>query len=395
MNCEINCIRIFSRAVVQRLQLIFIFAIAFPFAAHSKPVYSWFGDLRARAQFENRDLYQPRLSARIRARFGVDVSLDPTVRAVIRLATAKGNRNTNQPLGDPTDPGSARRFFGLDHAYAQWAPWATGESPITSSLASDPASSPVQLYIGRIPQTQIKVGGTQIILDDDVALEGAALTIHTRLPLSFDLFFNTGSTWIRENYDTYYSVKTADNMINWAQLALRLQTETQSFQVGFGFYNFTALQGKAFSDLSLGGTSFGNTEKPAGLVKNEFLPREFFAEWKAPLGSMTSRIFAQHVVNTMTTDPNRAWWAGWGLTENKTWEAFIAYAIVESDAVPGLFTSCFFAAGQTNSNGLILSSRWFLSDRLQLTLTQYFNRLEPSGRNLQYAQTHLDLSTSF
>lgn len=320
----------------------------------------------------------PRLSGKIRARLGVDVNLDPTVKAVLRLATTRSNRSTNQSLGDSSEPGSARRYFGLDLAYGEWKP-----------LES------VRLYVGRVPQTLVKVGGSQVVLDDDLALEGLTAKVDTRLLENLSLTATAGSTWIRENYDTYYSSDSSDNMLNFAQVALSLKTTDQSYRAGFGFYNFTSLQGMAFADVSTGGSSFGNTEKPAGIYKNEYLPREFFVEWKAPLGSMTSTVFLQHVVNTMTQDPNRAWWFGWNVSESAIWDLTLAYALLERDAVPGVFTDSDFANGSTDSRGFFISSRWFLSKSVQLRLTQFINRIEVTTRNLEYMRTHLDISAAF
>lgn len=347
-------------------------------AKAAPPTFKWIGDIRVRVQYEARDTMNERLSGKIRARLGTEIILDPEVRAVIRLATTKSNRSTNQTLGDASEPGAQRRFIGLDLAYAEWSP--------LSSL---------KLYVGRIPQTQIKIGGSQIILDDDLALEGFATTIKTKLNPDFTFNFHASSTWIRENYDSYYSSEAADNMLNSAQLSFLYKQGAQSYQAGLGFFNFTSIQGMAFSDLSVGGGHFGNTEKPAGIVKNEYLPREYFVEWKAPLGSMTSTVFLQHVVNSMTQDPNRAWFVGWNLTENGVWDMTVAFATLEKDAVPGVFTDSDFANGTTDSRGFMVSSRWMLSKTTNLRLTQFLNRIERTTRDLEYLRTHLDLSASF
>ncbi len=348
-------------------------------AAQPASKFSWFGDLRVRAQLESTDLVQDRLSGRLRARLGAEIVVDPDVKGVLRLATTRTNRSTNQTLGESADPGSARRFFGLDLAYGEWT-----------------IMSGVKLHAGRIPQTQIKIGGSQIILDDDLALEGLALTVTASMTESLTFSFLTGSDWIRENYDTFYSVRNAENMINWAQAAVQWKIDQNNkVRAGVGFHNFTSLEGMLFSDLSVGGARFGNTERTVGVVKNQYLAREYFAEWTTPLGSMTSTVAVQHVVNTSTSDPNRAWWLAWSVLEPAVWDIQLSYGLIESDAVPGVFTDSDFGNGSTDSVGFQLSSRWFLGNRLQLRLTQFYNRIERSSRNLQYLRTHLDLSASF
>ncbi len=347
--------------------------------AHGASKFSWSGDLRVRAQLESTDLIQDRLSGRIRARVGAEIVVDPEVKGVFRLATTRTNRAPNQVLGESSDPGSARRFFGLDLAYGEWT-----------------IISGVKLHAGRIPQTQIKVGGSQIILDDDIALEGLALSVTAPMTESLSVSFLTGSDWIRENYDTLYSVRNAENMINWAQVAGQWKIdEGYKVRAGLGFHNFTSLEGMLFSDLSVGGSRFGNTERTVGVVKNQYLAREYFAEWTAPLGSMASLVAIQHVVNTSTRDLNQAWWVAWSVVEPTVWDMQLGYGLIESDAVPGVFTDSDFANGSTDSDGFLLSSRWFLGNRLQLRLSQFYNRIERSSRNLQYLRTHLDLSASF
>lgn len=339
----------------------------------------WFGDLRLRGLFESKETVEDHLRQQIRARFGVEAHLDSELKGVIRLATSKSNRSGNQGLGDPADPGAPRRAIGLDVAYAEWTPLGL-----------------FKFDIGRIAQSQIKVGGSQIILDDDLALEGFSASVEPGLTESLKLAVNAGSDWIRENYDSYYSVKNSDNMINWAQVALRAKiSDDDSLLLGVGFHAFTSLKGMAFADLSLGGASFGNTETPAGIVKNEYLAREFFAEWKAPLGSMTSTVSVQHVLNTSTSDPNRAWWISWNVAEPRVWDLQLSFAVIESDSVPGICTDSDFANGFTDSAGFIISSRWFLGRGLQLRLTQYLDKIERSTRDIQYLRTHLDLSASF
>ncbi|CAN5715623.1 hypothetical protein BH10BDE1_BH10BDE1_03720 [soil metagenome] len=339
----------------------------------------WFGDLRLRGVLESRENVEDHLKEQLRARVGVEATVDPEVKGVIRLVTAKSHRSGNQGLGDASDPGGARRFIGIDVAYAEWTPMGL-----------------VKFDIGRIPQNQIKVGGSQIILDDDLALEGFSVSAEPALNDSLNLIANAGSDWIRENYDSYYSTKNADNTINWAQLALRAKLrERESLLVGTGFHAFTSLKGMTFNELSVGGASFGNTEKPAGKVKNEYLAREFFAEWRAPLGSMISTVALQHVLNTSTGDPNRAWWLSLNVAEPRVWDIQVSFELVESDAVPGVFTDSDFANGFVDAAGFIISSRWFFGRGLQLRLTQYLNKVERSTNDIQYLRTHLDLSASF
>jgi hypothetical protein len=110
---------------------------------------------------------------------------------------------------------------------------------------------------------------------------------------------------------------------------------------------------------------------------------------------MTSTLSFQYVVNPASGDPNQAWWLSWNVAEARVWDIQLSFAAIDSDAVPGVFTDSDFANGFTDSNGFILSSRWFLGSALQLRLTQYINHVGRSTGDLQYLRTHLDLSASF
>jgi hypothetical protein len=197
---------------------------------------------------------QVRFMDRLRARFGVAVQIQEDLKVEMRVATAKGGRSSNQTLGDSSEPGSRRRYVGLDLAYAKYDPF-----------------SILNLYLGRFPQVQFAPGGSELILDDDLALEGAAFFSEYSFYPSLFIFADGGSTYIRENYDTYYSEDLSDNMINFGQLGLKWTEERRQVALGTGFFNFTSVQGKNFSDLATGGKSYGNSESPTGVVAYPYL----------------------------------------------------------------------------------------------------------------------------
>src|SRR5688572_7538038 len=100
--------------------LLFIILLFSAFAsAETSEKFKWLGDIRLRGQIEKKGDDEVRPSQRLRIRFGVGVDVQKDLRAEIRLATATGNRSTNQSLGDGNEPGSKRRAFGLDLAYGK------------------------------------------------------------------------------------------------------------------------------------------------------------------------------------------------------------------------------------------------------------------------------------
>lgn len=341
--------------------------------------WKWSGDVRLRAQNEALEGQEPRLSERLRLRVGMNALVQSDLRVEIRLASMPSNRSTNQTLGDNKEPGFARRYIGLDLAYAEWKPL-----------------SEVKFNLGRIPQAHFRPGGSQLLLDDDLALEGASGIFEIGLDGegSWSVFGSVGSTLIRENYDSYYSEKQTDNRINWVQLGLQWRDSSWKASVGGGFFNFVGLKGRLFSELVTGGSSLGNTEASGGVIKNEYLPRELFFEGSYRWSGYELGVFVEHLINSETEDPHLASWLG-VVFARKPWEFHLAYATVDSDVVPALFTNSDFGAGRVDVDGYVANLKWNFKEKMSLRLSQFINRVKMPDGALAYNRTHLDLSASF
>ncbi len=341
------------------------------------PEMKWYGDIRLREQIEKDGDNEARSSTRIRVRFGVGIQMQRDLKAEIRLASARSNRSTNQSLGDSSEPGSRRRFIGLDLAYAEWSPLPFG-----------------RLYAGRFPQAHFRPGDSQILLDDDLTLEGGALTVEHEFLPAWRVFGSLGSAFIRENYDNYYSEDLADNMLNWGQLGVAWMKDARKVRAGAGFFNFTSVQGMNFADLAAGGKANGNTEAAAGVVKNPYLPRQYFIDYRDKLGALDTGLFYELVQNPETTDPNEAFWTGVSVGQ-KSWDAQLAYTEVESDATLALFTNSDLGNGTTDLKGWVGAGRWKFMKNMNFRFTQMVARTDMSGLNKEYRRSHFDLSASF
>jgi len=341
------------------------------------PKLEWSGDIRVRAQSEKKGDDEARLSPRLRVRFGVGASIQKDLRAEIRLAAAKSNRSTNQTLGDNTEPGSRRRFIGLDLAYVKYYPVSFGTA-----------------YVGRFPQIHHAPGGSEVILDDDLALEGVGLSSEYEFIPKFVVFGAAGSTLIRENYDNYYSEDLSDNMINFGQLGFKWKGERAQAAIGGGFFNFTSVQGRNYADLAVGGKANGNSVQGAGVVAYPFIPMQYFAEIKIPLGSLDTKLFYEFVKNDEAPVDNKAFWAGIEVGQKK-WDLNVAYTEVEADAVLALFTASDIGDGVTDLRGWVGKARWKFARNMYTRLTQMVNRTDMTGLNKEYRRTQLDLGASF
>src|SRR5258708_1626416 len=81
------------------------------------PRIDWSGDIRYRLAKGHEDIDENRSYQQLRVRLGLRAEVNDDVHAVIRLATANAQSsaiNSNQTLGESTDPGMPRRGFGID-----------------------------------------------------------------------------------------------------------------------------------------------------------------------------------------------------------------------------------------------------------------------------------------
>lgn len=360
--------------MVSRAFLLLIYFVNVPAFGQE---FKWYGDVRVRTQREKELDREVHNQLRLRARLGVNVKIDDQFRAEIRLATAKSNRSNNQTMGDPAEPGSQRRWIGLDVGYIDYTP-----APF------------VHLYGGRFPQFHFRPGESQILLDDDLSLEGGGVKLDYEFMSNTSVFVNAGSTYIRENYDNYYSQDLSDNMLNFGQIGLRWRTESLELNFGGGFFNFTSVQGQNFADLAVDGKSNGNTESPAGVVKNPYLPKQFFVDFKFPIGKLKASVFGEYIENGETADPNHAWWSGLTLGQ-ASWDVQTGVTQVESDSVMGMFTHSDFGNGKTDVRGYIGSARWKFMKNVSLKLVQFYGWNNMHIAPVEYDRTHVDLTASF
>lgn len=339
---------------------------------------SWSGDLRLRGQVENESAADNRQSGKMRVRLGVKAQAEEHLKAEIRLATATSARSTNQTLADNSEPGFARRSIGLDLAYADWNP-----SPL------------FRFQAGRIPQFHFRPGGSQVLLDDDISLEGYSVQSRLELNEKSSLNLAAGSALARENFESkVYMMDETDNFIHSADVFYQFKNPDHELSAGLGFMNFVAVQGRNFSDFATGGTALGNSESTTGIVKDNYRPLHFYLDHQMQFDKHRMGWFFEHTVNDDTRDANKAWWVGLQWKRNP-WSLHLAYAAVQSDAVLALFTNSDFAGGQTDCRGWVGQMQYDFNKNMALKWTQFANRQKVSSQDLQYNRTHLDLTAKF
>lgn len=357
---------------------ILILSLATPPAlAQEKTRLRWLGDLRLRTQSEKNGGDDARWDELIRLRFGADAAIDDELSATVLWATGKSARSVSQRMGDDKEPGFVRRSVGLDLGYGAWRP-APG----------------LEFDLGRAPQRQIRPGESELLLDEDVALEGVAAVYRWELPSGFALRMAAGSAWIRENYDSYYSDNLTDNKLNWGQMVLSRGDDDGSWSVGTGFYNFVGFQGAAFTDITLGARTSGNSEGPLGFYANRFLVRQSFIEAQVPWRDWDVGVFAEALQNGEVTNDGHATWAGFSLRRGPV-QLRLGHAEMQADSTPGIFTDDDFCGGMTDCRGLKFASSWEFARNVRVGLRAVEAIQWLRTTRFHYNRTQLDFAASF
>lgn len=341
-------------------------------AESSIPV-EWSGDLRLRARWEKDGDAQAQSRQQIRARFGFSSKLNEEVAAMVRMATGDGNRSANLTLGDTAEPAGARRTFGIDQALVRYKP-----------------NSHLKLDAGRVPQNHYRPGDSQVLLDDDISLDGATLSAQFSNEDWLNLFANLGSSTLRHNPSG-----EGDNVLNWAQIVSRLNFDTFTVNLGGGFFNFDGTRGRDFTDF--GGSANGNGNTVAttpGQIANNYLPVQYFVDFKIPLGDLSINPFFEYVQNRNTEESDRALWTGTTVVVGSV-DMLFAYLDLESDAVFAPMTNSNFGGGNTDSSGYLAQARWNVSEKLNWRITGFLNRKDVTGADTEYNRVHVDLSLKF
>lgn len=378
---------------------------------------------------EDRDRY------RLRARLGVDAQIDDWVSASVRLATGNDDNpvSTNQTLGQ--DGNFSKYNIWLDRAFIQFTP--------------DEAISGT---IGRMPNP---FWTTDLLFDDDLNFDGAAIQTSYPVDQQTALFFNAGGFPV---FNTAFNfpetssdkVKSRDKYLFAGQLGAEHKLNPEyKLKGAAGFFYFDNINGKTSSPCLLvssdsscdtdesrpqfvqkGNTMFGIRDLLDGpeLLQYYGLAADFgvldlygrfdISTWD-PLHLIFEANYVNNVlfdhgqINRKSPENNREGSAGDGSWEGGNqgfliratagderidelwdWNVSLAYKYLESDAVVDAFTDSDFHLGGTNAKGYILGGNLGIAKNTFLSL-RWLSAEEVSGPPLSIDVVQLDLSTRF
>jgi outer membrane murein-binding lipoprotein Lpp len=332
------------------------------------------GDLRYRHQQTD----DARSSAQrdehlLRARVNIEAQVTESIVAGVGVSTSDaGNpRGANVRM----DGEFSRKPLFLDLGYVDWS-FADG----------------VHAILGKM-KTPFARPGQSLYWDNDVNPEGIALT-YSRGPW----FGAAYGFWIEENvqYTSAPSANdTTDTKMYGAQLGGR-------FDLGGGQTTFAAM----YYDLAAGqgrrpffnNSSNGNSLDPTGGLLFDFQVVELMAEHNMRLADLPLQLWAD-VARNLDAELDTAIAAGALLGKAaapRTWEAGVAYQILEKDALFAQHIDSDFAGGVSDSEGVVLRAAYAPLKNWVLNATLFLTQGNVDvGNEYDYDRLLLDFNVKF
>jgi len=319
---------------------------------------------------------------RVRARLNAEVKATDTITLGLGFATTEGgdSRSSNQSLSGVF----SRKSVDLDLAYFDWdfAEWGT-------------------LIGGKMKQPFFKPGQS-LFWDNDLNPEGLALQF------ARGIYFGTAyNYWINE-ISGPESVVTADTMLHGLQIGARLPVGDAALTIAAHYYDLSAGQGRApFFNGNPNGNS--TVEVVSGgttvaVLANDFRVANLGAELSTQLGAVPFQLWADLAQNQDADDLDTAWAAGvlFGKAGNyRTWEAGVAYQVVEKDALFAQLIDSDFANGNSDHDGFVLRAAYAPVRNWVLNATYFMNNRNADVPNsvgqtgVDYDRLQLDFSVRF
>lgn len=317
---------------------------------------------------------------RVRARLNATVKATDNITVGIGMATTEGGdpRSSNQSLTGVF----SRKSFDLDTAYFDWkfATWAN-------------------LIGGKMKQPFVKPGQS-LFWDNDVNPEGLALNFTS------GMFFGTAyNYWINE-VSGAETTRTSDTMLYGLQVGTRLPIGASNLMLAAHYYDLSAGQGRApFYNNSSNGNTTVNVGTPAtAVLVNDYEVINLSAEFNTVLGQLPLQIWADAAQNRDPDDLDTAWSVGalFGKATNyRTWEAGLAYQVIEKDALFAQLIDSDFAGGVSDSEGWVLRAGFAPVRNWVLNATYFLNKRNrdvatSSGQSeIDYDRLQVDFNVRF
>lgn len=310
---------------------------------------------------------------RIRARLNVEAKATDSLLVGIGIATTENGdpRSSNQSL----DGVFSRKAIDLDLAYFDWK-----------------FSSWGHLVGGKMKQPFFKLSQS-VFWDNDVNPEGLAVTFADGI-----WFGSAYSYWVDE-VSGAANAKTSDTMLYGAQFGARLPIGESSLALAAHYYELSGAQGRS---PFYNGSANGNTTVLVGttpVLVNNYEVINLMAEFTTAIGSLPLQLWADVAQNQDVDDLDTAWGAGvlFGKASNaRTWEAGVAYQVVEKDALFAQLIDSDFGGGNSDSEGWLLRGGFAPQKNWTLNATYFLNQRNIDvGTQSDYDRLQVDFNVKF
>jgi hypothetical protein len=361
-----------------------------------KPKIEWSGDLRYRIARAKEDIDDPRLRQQLRARLGVRADVNESTAAVIRLATATSAISANQDLGDASEPGMARRPFGLDYAYIDWKVPGGGK-----------------IWLGRTANPFFQPGKAQTLWDADLAFEGLAIKWELNSG-SVTSFVNLGGFIVSENYTA--PEDNVDTGIAGGDLGVVVKWPSDiAWTSHFGSYHFLNVKNHLISRVEKdakidvysnnpnerfrGNTVYVNdplltADQRKYFFAYEFVILEFGTELKQKLGPFEYMVFAEALRNDKGGKYNNA--LEYGLSGRWSFLTLsFSHSRKERDSVLGSFTDSDMNGGGSDTEGFRVGVGFQIGKNAAIQVNQFKAERGIDSVKRKFEMTHLDFSAGF
>jgi hypothetical protein len=357
---------------------------------------NWSGDVRYRLATSKEDINDDRKYQQLRVRLGLRADVNDTTQAVLRLATATSAISTNQTLGDASDPGMARRPFGIDVAYIDFK---------IPEVQCD-------IWVGRTMNPFWAPAKVQTLFDSDLAFEGLAIKFEPKWK-GWEGFVNLGGFIVSENYTA--PEDNVDTGLVGGDAGLVLKGDDWLWTAHFGNYHYLNVKNHVITRIEKsakidsfsknpnerfrGNTVYVNDPLlPAADRKyfyaNEYVLLELGSEWKAKLGDFEYTLYFDAVKNDAAPKEGQALEAG----ATVKWRRLgVGYARIkkEADSMIGSFTDSDTNGGGTGHRGdrALVNVTLNKNTSFQLTYFKAKRGMDVVARNFE--MSHADLMVSF
>jgi hypothetical protein len=337
---------------------------------------------------------------RLRARLGLQVTVNPLVDAYFRLGTSTFASNTNNPgAGDPISTnqdmsgGFTPKPFWLDRAYIDYHPW--------------------KFFAARAGKQPVPFESTDLVWDGDLNVEGVAALFTHKMDKN-EVYVRAGGFWAGER-GASATKHALDQGLFAGQIGGKLAMDKLSCGLAVAYIDYGNVKGNP--TLYTPNNGFGNSLTPIsgrGAVDslgylNDYNIIDVTANFKYKLDKIEPSLVLDFATNS---DPkkdaaydkklNTSWLAGLNLKFNKLpldWDFAYNYRVVQKDALLGAYTDSDPAGGGTNFNGHKLALGFNVMTGTRLGFAYFKNIKDSDNKNsskhFNYDRVQADFEVKF